>query len=417
MAPGDQPLSFSRAQKILAGLLFAMMFLNYIDRQVLSILAPVMRREIALSQTGYTWAVNAFLLAYGVMYFGSGLALDRMGSRTGLAIFVGLWSIVSAMHATVRGFWDLVVWRFLLGLAEPGGWTGAVKAVSERYSTVQRGLATGIFSMGSSVALAVTPPIVVFLSLRFGWRAAFLIPSLVGLLWVPLWLRATRQPPKPGAEVEQSPALPFRQKLALLRDRRVFAYLLTRFFGDFSGYFPLFWVPDYLTTHRGFSLAMLGTLGWIPYFWNDLGPVSGTYASTRLLRRGVPVLRARKIVMTAAAALVATGAVISAAGGASTTMILASLSLSTFGVGCWAGNMHTVANDAFPRPVVASAYGLAGSAGALGGIVFNTMTGYLSARGDYWAVFLLWGILEPLGVIGLWLWLRDEDSAVPGRQT
>lgn len=415
MATGDQPLSFSRAQKILAGLLFAMMFLNYVDRQVLSILAPVMRQETGLSQTDYTWAVNAFLLAYGVMYFGSGLALDRMGSRTGLAVFVGIWSIVSALHATVRGFWDLVAWRFLLGLAEPGGWTGAVKAVSERFNTVQRGLATGIFSMGSSVALAVTPPIVVFLSLRFGWRAAFLIPSLVGLIWVPIWLRATRLPPGQSAPPEESVPLPFRAKLALLRDRRVLAYLLTRFFGDFSGYFPLFWLPDYLTTHRGFSIAMLGALGWIPYFWNDLGPVSGTYASTRLLRSGVPVLRARKIVMTAAALLVATGAVISAAGGSSTAVVLASISLSTFGVGCWAGNMHTVANDAFPRTVVASAYGLAGSAGALGGIVFNTITGYLSARGDYWAVFLLWGILEPLGVIGLWLWLRDESAAITER--
>ncbi|MFN0165485.1 MAG: MFS transporter [Bryobacteraceae bacterium] len=410
MAAENPKQAFSANQKLIAFLLSLMMFLNYVDRQVLSVLAPVMRKEIGLSQTGYTWAVNAFLLAYGVMYFGSGLVLDRLGSRLGLAISVAVWSVISALHSTVRGVSDLLLWRFLLGIAEPGGWTGAIKAVSERFTALQRGIATGIFSTGSSIALAVTPPLVVFLSVKLGWRMAFLIPGLAGLLWVPLWLRATREPPANVAGVQAAPPLGVAQSLALLRDRRVLAYVLARFFGDFSGYFPLFWVPDYLTSHRGFSMAMLGSLGWIPFFWNDLGPLSGTWGSTRLLRTGIPLLRARKIVMTLAAVLVALGSALSAVGGASTALILASLSISTFGVGCWAGNLHTVPNDAYPKHVVASVYGLAGSAGAVGGIFFNTLTGYLSAAGLYWAVFLLWGILEPLAVVGLWVWLRDREE-------
>ncbi len=411
MGPQNPRQAFTPNQKLIAALLSLMMFLNYVDRQVLSILAPVMRKEIGLSQTDYTWVVNAFLLAYGVMYFGSGLVLDRLGSRLGLAISVGVWSVISAMHSTVRGVADLLVWRFLLGIAEPGGWTGAVKAVSERFTAMQRGIATGIFSTGSSIALAVTPPLVVFLSVKFGWRAAFLIPGLAGLLWVPFWMRATAKPPENLPPSLPGPSLGVAQGLALLRDRRVLAFVLVRFFGDFSGYFPLFWVPDYLTSHRGFSMAMLGSLGWIPFFWNDLGPLSGTWASTRLLRSGVPLLRARKMVMTAAAVLVATGAALSATGGDSTALILASLSISTFGVGCWAGNLHTVPNDAYPKNIVASIYGLAGSAGAVGGILFNTVTGYLSAAGLYWAVFLLWGILEPLALVGMWLWLKDPEKA------
>ena len=143
----QEEAKFDRTQKYVAALLFAMLFLNYLDRQVLAVLAPIMRTEIGLTQTDYAWAVDAFLLSYAVMYFGSGLILDKVGSRVGLTLFVGLWSLVSALHATVRGFWSLAVFRFLLGVTEPGGFTGAVKTVGERFNAKQRAIATGIFSM------------------------------------------------------------------------------------------------------------------------------------------------------------------------------------------------------------------------------------------------------------------------------
>ena len=170
-------VALSPQQTLIAFLLFLMIVLNYLDRQILSVLAPVMRKEIGLTQTDYAFAVNSFLLAYAFMYAGSGLILDRVGSRKGLAIFVALWSVASGLHAAIRGFAGLVSFRFLLGLAEPGGWTGAAKTVSERFTPAQRGLASGIFTTGAGIGAVIAPPLVVFLSLKYGWRSAFLLAS------------------------------------------------------------------------------------------------------------------------------------------------------------------------------------------------------------------------------------------------
>ena len=386
--PKSKGPGFDRTQWLVAFLLFAMLFLNYLDRLVLSVLQPIMEDEIGLSQIDYAWAVDAFLLSYAVMYFGSGMILDRIGSRKGLTLFVALWSVASALHAGVRGFIDLAFFRFLLGLTEPGGWTGAVKTVSERFNAAQRAIATGIFSTGAAIATMVAPPLVVYLRNRFGWRLAFLIPSCIGFLWLPFWLKVTRHPALNPASEDRGAGFSLVQ-LKLLRNRRVLAYVLARFFGDFTGYFPLFWMPNYLTTHKGFSFTMMGWLASIPFIFNDLGPLSGGFASNRLIRKGKPAVFSRKLIMTVAAVLVATGAMFNEA--TSTVGILAALSVSTFGVGVWAGNLHTLPNDAFPRNMVATVHGLAGSAGAVGAMVFNLLVGYWFAAG------LVLGCLHPVG--------------------
>ncbi|MFN0167784.1 MAG: MFS transporter [Bryobacteraceae bacterium] len=405
----NERVPFSREQRWVAALICSMIFLNYLDRQILSVLSPILRTEIHLSQTQYAWAVNSFLASYGVMYFGSGMVLDRIGARVGLPLFVALWSIVSAAHAGVRGFMDLAVLRCLLGIFEPGGWTGAIKTISEWFHPMQRAIATGIFATGSVVAVMITPPLVVYLSLHYGWRMAFLIPSLAGFVWLPLWWIIMRRP-APYRQLSGAPRFRLREALPLVRDKRVVAFMLVRFFGDFGGYFPMFWMPDYLTTQKGFSIAMLGALGWIPFLSNDLGPLFSGFASNRLIRAGWPVLFSRKVMMSVAAVLLASGALFSSS--TSVVVVLLSLSLSTFGSGCWSGMMNTLPNDAFPKEKVATIYGLAGSMGSLGGILCNTLVGYLSSHGLYWAVFVMWSLLEPCGLVGAWLWLRDrpEDS-------
>ena len=414
--PKSKGPGFDRTQWFVASLLFAMLFLNYVDRLVLSVLKPIMEDEIGLSEIDYAWAWNAFFLSYGVMYFGSGVILDRIGSRKGLTLFVALWSLASALHASVRGFLDLAFFRFLLGVTEPGGWTGAVKTVSERFNAAQRAIATGIFCIGAGIANMVSLPLVVYLRNRFGWRLAFLIPSCAGFLWLPFWLKVTRRPALNPASEDRGAGFSLAQ-LKLLGNRRVLAYVLARFFGDFSGYFPLVWMPTYLTSPKGkgFSFDMMGRLGWIPFFFNLLGPLSGGFASNSLIHRGKPAVFSRKVIMTLAAVLVATGALFNEA--TSTIGIFAALSISTFGVGVWAGNLHTLPNDAFPRNMVATVHGLAGSAGAVGGIIFNTMVGYWIEAGSYWAVFTLWAILEPLGLIGMWLWLSEPPTSTSDPQT
>jgi ACS family hexuronate transporter-like MFS transporter len=196
--------------------------------------------------------------------------------------------------------------------------------------------------------------------------------------------------------------------LPLLHDKRALAYVLARFFGDSSGYFFLFWIPEYLVSTKNFSFAMLGTLGWIPFLANDLGPLTGGYLSGLLVQAGRPPLFSRKLIMTLGSILVAIGALSQSA--SQIWIVLLFLSISTFGVGVYAGNLHAVPADAFPFKSVATIYGLAGSAGALGGILFNSLVGYFSSQGDYFVVFVVLVLLEPLAVAALWMWMRDAKS-------
>jgi len=401
-------IRFSREQSFLGALILVMIMLNYLDRQALSVVAPVMRKELGLSTMQYAYAVNAFLLSYSLMYTGSGMILDRIGYRVGLAAFVTLWSIFSASHAMITGLWSLLLCRFLLGLAEPAGFTGAVKMISERFQPAQRSLATGLLNVGSGLGSLIAPPVMVFLTLHYGWRNAFFFASCVGLLWVPFWMSATKARAAQAAPVERSRKLS--ETFHLLRDRRVIAYLLTRLFGDSSGYFAMFWIPEYLVSSKHFSFNMIGTLGWIPPCGADLGAIVGGYLSSRLVLSGRAPVLSRKIMMTLAAVLLALGACMQAA--ESIVWVLISLSICTFAVGMWACNLHALATDAFPRPMVATVHGMAGSAGSLAGIGFNTLVGYFSSRHEYGTVILLFAMLLPCAVTPLWVWmsnLTDEE--------
>jgi MFS transporter, ACS family, hexuronate transporter len=405
---GTSTVRFTRRQSGVAALLFTMLLLNYLDRQVLSIVFTQMKGELGLNQGQYTAAVNAFLVAYGIMYFGSGLILDRTGARVGVAIFVALWSLVSALHAFVGGFTSLLVLRFLLGVTEPGGFTGAVKTVSERFSAAQRGLATGIFTSGAGIGALIAPPALVFLTLHFGWRSAFFISGLLGLIWLPFWWKLLDAPP------EQSPAERNQPKVSpwsLFRDKHALSFAATRFFGDSTGYFLMFWLPQHLMQNKQFSFVMLGMVGWIPYLVKDFGAIAGGYWSSRMVAAGQQAVYSRKFVMSIAGLFVIAGALLESQD--APAMIFACLVLTSFGMGLWSGNFHNIPADAFPPKMVASVHGLAGSFGAVGGIVFNTIVGHFMATGQSWAIFLTLALLMPLGVLPLWLFVRQDYESEP----
>src|SRR5581483_9696468 len=393
-------ISLKRDQLTLAALSFVAMVMNYLDRQALSVVAPMMRRELGLSVMQYANAVNAFLAAYSIMYTGSGIILDRIGYRTGLAVFVALWSLFSGLHGLIVGFGSLVLFRSLLGLTEPAGFTGAVKTIALRFAPAQRALATACLGMGTGLGNLLAPPVVVYLSLRYGWRTAFLVASSVGVLWVPAWLWATR-----ARHVQAVPAPSQPPKRRLPRNLGVLAYVLTRFFGDSSGYFVMFWMPEYLMSGKHFSFRMVGTLGWIPPCGSDIGALLGGYLSSRLVARGYSPLWSRKLLMSVAALLLVTGSILQVA--TATWMVLFSLTICTLGVGMWACNMHALAADAFPRPVVATVHGTAGSAGAVGGVLFNSLVGYFTTRHRYGAVLVMLAAILPVAVVPLWLWLNQ----------
>ena len=406
----DESASLDKRGILIAVLLFAMIFLNYLDRQILSILAPVLHREIGLDPEHYAWAVDAFLLAYAVMYVGSGVLLDYVRSRWGLSFVVGLWSLVCCLHSTVRGFVGMMVFRFLLGLAEPGAWTGAVKTVSECYTAKHRGIITGVFTAGSGVGALVAPPLVVWLTLHCGWRSSFLLPGTAGLLWVLLWLWVTRKAIRPVTSGFDKVNPGLRGWRSAIHDRRLVSFVGCRFFGDSSGYFFLFWLPEYLMSSKGFSFVRMGLLGWIPFCFLDLGSVIGGYTSGRLIGTGVPPILTRKILMTMAACLGIAGIASQNRLGPLTALL--ALCISSFGVGVWSANLHALAADGFPEQNVASNHGIAGSAGAIGGVIFNTSVGHFVSTGNHLPIFISLASLEPLGVMFLWMLFKEKQRPI-----
>jgi ACS family hexuronate transporter-like MFS transporter len=298
----------SRARWMIVGLLFFSTVINYVDRQTLSILSPTLRREFHLSERDYANAVSAFLIAYTVMYSLSGRLLDRIGVRAGMALCIAWWSVATMLTSLARGPMSLAAFRFLLGIGEPGVFPAGLKACSEWFSPRERALPTGVFSSGSALGAVLAPPIVAWITVRYGWRYAFTIPGAVGLLWIPIWLQAYRRPPRSIGK--QEPA--GRSWSQMLRERKLWAVVLPRVASDPVWYFYLFWLPDYLQRERGLSLAQIGIYGWIPFLFADFGNVGGGALSDWLVRRGWPARQARIAMLVGVGCVAPFGALVGA---------------------------------------------------------------------------------------------------------
>jgi len=315
-----------------------------------------------------------------------------------------LWSLVSAMHGIVSGFGPLLALRFLLGITEPGGWTGAIKTVAERFTAPQRGLANSIFTSGAGAGALIAPPAMVFLTQHYGWRSAFVVTGICGLLWLPLWWRATASSAAAAPEPAARPT--FGTFVELLRNRQALAFAITRFFGDSTGYFLMFWLPQHLIQNKKFSFLLLGLVGWIPYLVKDIAAIFGGYMSSRMVAQGKPAVYSRKLMMSIAGVLVIAGSILEPYDGA--LPIVLCVLFTSFGMGMWSGNFHSIPGDAFPHRVVATVHGMAGSCGAIGGVLFNTLVGYFMATDQVWAVFFTLAMLMPLGVLPLWPCVRKD---------
>src|SRR6516164_11080177 len=179
---------------LIASLLCLATIVNYLDRQLLSVVAPMLRHDLHLTNTQYSYAINSFLVAYATMFTIGGWIVDRLNTRRGLALSLGMWSLASMCHAFVIGIWDLCLYRFLLGVSEPGNFTAGIKAISAWFPTKERGVAIGVVVSGTGIGAVVAPPLALWLAFHFGWRTAFVVPSFGGLLLLPLWWTIYREP-------------------------------------------------------------------------------------------------------------------------------------------------------------------------------------------------------------------------------
>jgi ACS family hexuronate transporter-like MFS transporter len=416
-------LTYRKLRWIIAGWLTLSTILNLVDRQTLSILAPLLRDKFHLSPQDYANIVSAFLISYAVMYTVGGRFVDWIGERVGMAACILWWSICAMLTSLAQGFWSLGIIRFLLGIGEPGNYPAALRATTRWFPKAERGLPIALFSSGSAVGNIIAPPMIAGLMLLWGWRAAFIIPGALGLVWLVVWLWIYRLPEHlPGISQEElawirnensqgvaSASASGPQRWGdLLKDRNVLALVLCRLVSDPVWYFYLFWIPEYLTRERGFSLAEIGLYAWIPFVAGAVGGMVGGRASDRLVHAGVSPARARTRVLYISAAIaplgMLTGKVHTAA------MAIALIAVMAFVVYSWFINTAALIPDLFSEKVVGSVLGLMGTAGSAGGVVFTFLVGFLLTHYSYTAVFLLAGSMHLLASLILWSLLREPHS-------
>ncbi|MBS1855411.1 MAG: MFS transporter [Acidobacteria bacterium] len=389
-------------------LAFLATMINYLDRQTLSVAAPILRAEFHMSNEAYSRIVSAFLFAYTIMNGLSGPLIDRLGTRIGYGLCVLWWSLAAALHAVARGPLSLGAFRFLLGIGEAGNWPGAVKVVAEWFPERERAMASGIFNSGSAVGAIIAPPLVAFLIEAFGWRFAFGCVGLVGLLWLAAWFAIYRTPAVSSEGARDAGDEPTVPVARLLRMRFVQAFTVSKIFMDPVWYFYIFWFPEYLNATRHFNLAAIGRFAWIPFAVAGLGNLLGGWLSGALLARGLSVTVARKTAVTIFAALMTSAIPAVLAPQAWQAIALVSVAMLGY-TGCLA-NMLSFPADVFPRSTVASVYGLASMGSGFGGMIFTLVTGWAVDHYSYTPVFIGFGILPLICATILWLWLGPLEK-------
>jgi MFS transporter, ACS family, hexuronate transporter len=397
-----------RIHWVLCWLLFVATALNFLDRQVLSVLAPTITAEFGMSNTAYSRVVFAFVLSYTIMFTVGGRLVDRLGTRFGMALAVGVWSLASAAHALVRGPVGLGMARFFLGFGEGGCFPAATKGAVEWFPLEKRVLAIGIANGGSAFGAVVAPPLTAYLAAHFGWRGAFVATGVFGGLWLAAWLFAFRWAPDLGRPSAGSrKPVPFGR---LLGDRKVRRILLARFLFDPVFYFYMFWIPQYLSRERGFSLEEIGDYYWIPFLVLGLSNIAGGRLSDSLVRRGWTPRRARATLLVAAAAITPVSWLASAAPTAGWAIAL--MSGLMFAHGIWIGNFLGLLSDLFPSESMATLTGLTGTAGGIGGMLSSLAVGPVVDRFSFAPAFAVSGVLYPIAAVILLLGTRA--AAAPG---
>lgn len=388
---------------------------NYLDRTALAVVSVEVRREFRLTEQDYSHVITLFLFAYAIMYAGSGYVVDRLGTRLGFALFISTWSIAQMLHAFAVGKWSLGAFRFLLGLAEPGNWPAAAKAVAEWFPARQRALGIGIFNAGSSIGSAVAPVMVASLTYRYGWRAAFIATGALGLIWLAVWLvlydipsrnrwlRREEMPDIVPAAVAERARPDWKRVIA---KRECYTLILARFFTDPVIYFVIFWLPEYLRKERGFDLAMVGQYAWVPYIFGDIGYILGGWLSGRLMQAGWTLPRARKSVMLMGACCMPVAILAPIVPEA--WMAIGATCFVTFGHAFWVSNIQALPTDLFHGGEMGTATGFSGMGGAVGGILANLGTGYIVTHYSYAPVFLMAGLMHPLSAIIVYSLLPDR---------
>jgi MFS transporter, ACS family, hexuronate transporter len=398
---------------------------NYISRQTFSVLAPLITAQYHLTHTDLARILGAFQISYALTWLLGGIFLDAVGTRLGLALAVVFWSVVNILTAFAASVFSFAAFRFLLGIGEGFNWPGASKTVAEWFPSQERSVAVAIFDSGSSVGGAVAALTIPLLAAKFGWRAAFVFSGMLGFVWLLVWLRVyhplDRHPnvtqgeaalirsgqDAPVASAERG----IKRWLKLAKNRNVWGIVLGRALTDPIWWFYVFWLPQYLSDARGFSMTRIALFAWLPFVAADLGNFTGGLISGYCIRRGLSVVRARLWVCVVSCLPMLLG--IPAARVENIYSAMGLICFALWGYASWSTMGLTLPSDLFPQDVVATVTGLSGLAAGLVGAVFTLAVGTLVDRFSYRPAFLIAGLMPLLATAFLLLLVRMPSGTVP----
>jgi ACS family hexuronate transporter-like MFS transporter len=417
---GESPAGVGRYRWVICALLFFATTINYIDRQVLGILAPLLEKEIGWNEIQYGYIVTAFQAAYALGLLVVGRLIDRYGTKLGYSVAIVLWSLAAMAHAVTRSAAGFGAARFALGLGESANFPAAVKAIAEWFPKRERAFAAGVFNSGANIGAVVAPLAVPFLTVKYGWQSAFIVTGLLGFLWLIFWLFVYERPeahrklsPAELGYIRSDPPDPPSGKIPwarLLRYRQTWAFVAGKFLTDPIWWFYLYWLPKFLNKTYGLTLTDLGLPLVVIYTMTSIGSIGGGWLSSRFIARGWPVGRSRKTVMLLCALLIVP--IVATAGVANLWVAVALIGVAAAAHQGWSANLFTTASDMFPRYAVGSVVGLGGMAGAVGGMLLATSAGFLLEwTGSYMTLFIISGSVYLIALFIFNLLVPDLEPA------
>ena len=396
---------------------------NYLDRTCLSVAAPTLKKQLSITELDFAHIVMAFQLTYLIMQPIAGRIIDWLNLRRGLALAIGWWSVAQMLTGFATGWGAFAFLRALLGIGEAGNFPSGAKAVSQWFRPRERTIATGVFNVGAGLGQAIAAPLVVFLILRYSWQVAFVVTGAVGLLWVGVWLLFYRSPEEhpwmspeeltyiqEGQEelvVEQEPDDKGVWKVVLAQ-RNFWGLAAARFLSEPAWQFFTYWIPLYLATERHMKLKEIGYFAWLPFVAGDLGCIFGGFLSPLFFRAGFSVLLARKLSATVCAAIMMGAVFIGTAPTAGWAIFF--FCIGAFAHQAMSSTLLTLPADLFPKRTVATANGLSGMVGGLGGLLFTNVVGVVAMTIGYAPLFVAIAFFDLVGAVFLWGLVREHGS-------
>lgn len=426
-AAGKERFTLRGMRWWMAGLLMTITIINYIDRSALGVAAPSMMKDLNIDVAYYgLWVVGAFQVVYGVSQFFAGRVIDWLNIRLGYTVALSVWSLAQVLTGLASGGRSLAFFRGMLGMGEAGNFPGAIKTVSQWFPPKERTIATGILNIGSGIGSFLAPFLTVWLILTYHWRAAFVVTGVIGFLWVAVWLIVYRSPDKHPwvskaeldhirsgealLQVADEPAEKGTYKL-VLPQRNFWALAFARFLSEPAWQFFTYFIPIYLTSVRGFSMKQVAWSAAVPFVAADLGCLFGGFLSPYFIKKGVPVIRARKLAVTIPAVMMIAAVFIGVVKSAELAVVF--FSIGAFAHQAISSTLLTLPADLFPKRTVATANGMSGTMGYVGGFLFTASVGFAAKSIGYTPLFVALGLFDLIGAIILWSFLREPRTEAP----